>query len=64
MHRTPLLAEGKQIRYVGATGALQFDANGDVQAPKMTWKLNGKENTETGYYSTEQVADLIKRLDN
>ncbi len=58
-----LLAEGKQIRYVGATGALQFDANGDVQAPKMTWKLNGTENKETGYYTTEQVADLIKRLD-
>jgi ABC-type branched-subunit amino acid transport system substrate-binding protein len=58
-----LIAEGTPIRYVGATGALQFDANGDVQAPKMTWKLEGEENVETGYYSTEEVAALIARLD-
>ena len=42
-----LLAEGKTIRYVGATGALQFDELGNVQAPKMTWKLEGDENVET-----------------
>ena len=59
-----LLAEGKTIRYVGATGALAFDENGDVQAPKMTWKLDGDKNVETEYLTTEQVADLIKKLDN
>lgn len=58
-----LIAAGTPIRYVGATGALQFDANGDVQAPKMTWKLEGEENVETGYYSTEEVAALIAKLD-
>ena len=59
-----LLAEGKAIRYVGATGALSFDKNGDVQAPKMTWKLDGDENVETSYITTEEVAELIKMLDN
>ena len=59
-----LLAEGKTIRYVGATGALAFDENGDVQAPKMTWKLDGDKNVETEYLTTEQVADMIKKLDN
>lgn len=59
-----LLAEGKTIRYVGATGALSFDQNGDVQAPKMTWKLVGDENVETSYMTTEEVAELIERLDN
>ena len=59
-----LLAEGKTIRYVGATGALSFDENGDVQAPKMTWKLDGDQNIETGYMSTEEVADLLHKLDN
>ena len=59
-----LLAEGKSIRYVGATGALSFDENGDVQAPKMTWKLDGDQNVETGYLSTAEVADLIMMLDN
>ena len=59
-----LLAAGKSIRYVGATGGLQFDKNGDVQAPKMTWKLVGDENVETGYFTTEEIADLIKKLDD
>ena len=59
-----LLAAGKSIRYVGATGGLQFDKNGDVQAPKMTWKLVGEENVETGYFTTEEIADLIKKLDD
>ena len=59
-----LLTAGKSIRYVGATGGLQFDKNGDVQAPKMTWKLVGDENVETGYFTTEEIADLIKKLDD
>jgi len=59
-----LLAEGKSIRYVGATGALSFDENGDVQAPKMTWKLEGDKNVETGYLSTAEVAELLEKLDN
>lgn len=58
-----LLAQGKSIRYVGATGALSFDELGNVQAPKMTWKLDGDKNVETGYYSTEDMAKLIARLD-
>jgi len=64
MKAKELLAAGKTIRYVGATGDLTFDENGDVQAPKMTWKLEGDENVETAYYSTEEVADLLLKLDN
>jgi len=59
-----LLAAGKDIRYVGATGALTFDENGDVQAPKMTWKLDGDKNIETSYMSTAEVAELLMQLDN
>ena len=59
-----LLAAGKAIRYVGATGPLQFDENGDVQAPKLTWRFEGDRNVEMDYYSTEDVADLIMKLDN
>ena len=58
-----LLADGQTIRYVGATGALSFDKNGDVQAPKMTWKLDGDVNVETSYLSTAEVAALIRMLD-
>ncbi len=63
MKAKELIAAGQPIRYVGATGALQFDANGDVQAPKMTWKLDGETNVETGYYTTDEVAALIAKLD-
>lgn len=59
-----LIADGKAIRYVGATGALTFDDNGDVQAPKMTWKLDGDKNVETAYYTIEQVGELLNKLDN
>ena len=59
-----LIAAGKAVRYVGATGALTFDENGDVQAPKMTWKLVDGKNTEVDYFSTEAVAELIRKLDN
>jgi len=58
-----LIGQGQSVRYVGATGALSFDENGDVQAPKMVWKLDGDENVEIEYLSTEQVADLIAKLD-
>ena len=58
-----LIAEGKPIRYVGATGPLQFDANGDVSAPKLTWRFEGGKNVEIEYYSLEKVDALIKRLD-
>lgn len=58
-----LIGAGTAVRYVGATGALTFDENGDVQAPKMTWKLDGDKNVEVDYYSTEAVADLIKKLE-
>ena len=30
----------------------------------MTWKLDGDQNVETGYYSTADVAELIAKLDN
>lgn len=58
-----LIAEGKPIRYVGATGPLQFDKNGDVSAPKMIWKFTGDGTEETGYLSLEDVDALIAELE-
>lgn len=59
-----LVAAGKAIRYVGATGPLEFDKNGDVQAPKLTWRFEGNKNVEMDYYSIEDVGALIQKLDN
>ncbi|MEZ5823682.1 MAG: ABC transporter substrate-binding protein [Geminicoccaceae bacterium] len=58
-----LIAAGKAIRYVGATGPLQFDVNGDVSAPKLTWRFEGGKNVEIDYYPLEDIDALIKRLD-
>ncbi|MGI9437903.1 MAG: ABC transporter substrate-binding protein [Geminicoccaceae bacterium] len=58
-----LLSEGKTIRYVGATGPLQFDQWGDVSAPKLTWRFDGDQNVEIDYYSLEDVDALIRDLD-
>lgn len=59
-----LLADGQTIRYVGATGPFQFDENGDVSAPKLTWRFEGDENVEIQYYPIEQIDALVQKLDN
>ena len=58
-----LLAEGKTIRYVGATGPLQFDQWGDVSSPKMTWRYTEEGTEEINYYSLDKVSELIQQLD-
>jgi len=58
-----LIKEGKAIRYVGATGPLQFDKWGNVQSPKLSWRFEGTDNVEVDYYSQEAVEELIRKLD-
>lgn len=58
-----LLAAGESIRYVGATGPLQFDVNGDVNAPKLIWKFNEEASEEVGYLSLEEIDALVQTLD-
>jgi len=58
-----LIAEGQTIRYVGATGPLQFDDNGDVSAPKLIWRFNDQASEEIGYISMEEIDALIAELD-
>ena len=59
-----LLSDGKAIRYVGATGPLQFDQWGDVSAPKMTWKYTEEGTEEIKYYPLTEIDALIQKLDN
>ena len=58
-----LLGEGKTVRYVGATGPLQFDQWGDVSSPKMTWRYTEDGTEEIKYYPLEEIDALIKKLD-
>ncbi len=57
------LAEGKPVNYVGATGPLQFDANGDVAVPFVAWTLDTKGALQiTGRMSVEEVAALRQKI--
>ncbi len=57
-----LLAEKKPIQYVGASGPLQFDANGDIDAPMVVWSVEGGKVNNTGMVTVEQIADLRQKI--
>ena len=58
-----LIKDGKPIKYVGATGPLEFDANGDVTGPIVVWNVK-----ETGLdvgrtYTIDDMSKLFKQID-
>ncbi|WP_066455111.1 ABC transporter substrate-binding protein [Castellaniella caeni] len=53
-----LLAEHKPIQYVGASGPLQFDQYGDINAPMVVWSVNQGKVEPTGMVTVEQIAAL------
>ncbi len=54
-----LLSQGKTIQYVGATGPLQFDKNGDVAAPMQVWGVTAQGKVEpTGMVTVAQIDTL------
>lgn len=57
-----LISEHKPIQYIGASGPLQFDANGDIAAPMAVWSVvDGKVKT-TGQVSVNEIDALRKQL--
>jgi branched-chain amino acid transport system substrate-binding protein len=57
------LAEGKPVNYIGATGPLQFDANGDIAVPFVAWTLDPAGTLQiTGRMSLEEVAALRQKI--
>lgn len=54
-----LLADGKTIQYIGATGPLQFDKNGDISAPMVVWGVDAQGKVaNTGMVSVDEIAKL------
>lgn len=53
-----MAAEGKAIQYVGASGPLQFDKNGDIDAPMVVWSVKDGKVTQTGMVTVEQIRQL------
>jgi len=55
-----VLAAGGQITYVGATGPISFDVNGDVTGPYLVWGVDmDGELTEVDTWDIARVNDLM-----
>jgi len=57
-----LLGEGKTVSYQGATGAVVFDANGDVSAPALAWAFTEAGTEEVSYFPLADVEAFISTL--
>ena len=50
-----LIKKGQAINYEGASGALDYDTNGDVYAPVGVWQVEKGKITEKQLYSVEDL---------
>jgi branched-chain amino acid transport system substrate-binding protein len=57
-----LIKAGKPIKYHGATGPVEFDANGDVSGPILIWRVKGNDLAEVKTISAEDIAALSKKI--
>ena len=53
-----LLKEGKPIRYVGASGALQFNRYGDVSGPMVVWRVKNGAIASVETLSAKRIAAI------
>jgi branched-chain amino acid transport system substrate-binding protein len=58
-----LIAAGKPVRYVGATGPITFDAYGDVTGPYLLWGVKDNALTTLDTWDNARVAAAIKEID-
>ena len=58
------LAEGKSLSYTGGTGAVSFDANGDVSAPAVAWTFTDSGTAEAQYFTVGAVDEFIASVSN
>lgn len=61
-HGLQLLKQGKTIQYVGATGPIRFDANGDTVAPMTVWSVKNGELEQLEMMSTERIAQIDDKI--
>lgn len=59
-----LIKAGKPIKYSGATGPLEFDANGDVTGPALVWKITGGQIVTDRTITIEDMQSLTRRIEN
>ena len=59
-----LIKGGKPIKYHGATGPIEFDANGDVTGPALVWRVKDGQIVTDRVISIEEMQALFKRIGN
>ena len=52
MRALALIADGEDLNYEGASGAVDFDENGDVAGTIEIWKVEGGEIKSTGRFES------------
>ncbi len=57
-----LIKMGTTVRYVGATGPLQFDENGDIAGPYVTWTIKDGQVTETGMITVDDIQKVQDQM--
>jgi ABC-type branched-subunit amino acid transport system substrate-binding protein len=58
-----LIKDGKPIRYSGATGPVEFDANGDVGGAALIWNVKGDQLSVERTLTIEDMTALFKQID-
>ena len=58
-----LIKAGKPIKYHGATGPIEFDANGDVTGPALVWKIVNGEIVTDHVISIDEMQALFKKIE-
>ncbi|HZV93489.1 MAG TPA: ABC transporter substrate-binding protein [Caldimonas sp.] len=61
---TTLLGRGKSIQYIGASGPLQFDKYGDINAPMVVWTVDADGKVKsTGMVTVGQIDELREQAE-
>jgi branched-chain amino acid transport system substrate-binding protein len=59
-----LIRAGRPIKYSGATGPIEFDANGDVSGPALVWKINNGQIVTDRTIGLTEMQALTRRIEN
>jgi branched-chain amino acid transport system substrate-binding protein len=58
-----LIKEGKPIKYVGATGPVEFDVNGDVSGPILIWGVKNGALVDEKTIPLQDIIGAAKKID-
>ena len=57
------IKDKKPIKYVGATGAVEFDQFGDVAGPMLVWSVKGSDLVVDKTMTIDDINQIMKLVD-